>query len=510
MSISTGLSRRAFLAGTSALGLLAATGARAQSAAAAGDIAIPPPIGDIPTNAPLRWIDSGDQKALFWNSFFPKYTQERGVETVYDGLPWSELNTVLPLGIRNGTAQDVFILPSGVAPAVAVRDGWVQPIDDLIPDMAAWKANFPDGAFLEGLNVFDGKTYGVPFTSALVTGAHLLFNRAMLQEAGYDPEASPLTYDQFRDAARKITEASGGRAYGFIVGGAQVGRWGEIVRTLGQMSGAPVGDVSIAAGVDLTNGEVAWGRDEFVEAVELLLAMRDDGSVFPGALSITAPQARAFMPQGAAGMILQGPWNVPTWERENPDFDFGVAPPPRKEGTDGHVIVGQLASAGNTMFLNAKAGNPMAAADVLHYLGTPEGQVAWGSVVGPSDPPLFPEAQKRAGMSDRATATLAMLRDVIRVGPNPFARNPALAEVAKVYVEPTPNLSATVQGLYAGQLTDVRAALKSVADAQSAALDRAFEEARAAGAEVSRDDLVFPNWDVARDYVAADYEALRR
>jgi multiple sugar transport system substrate-binding protein len=499
------LSRRGFLAGSTALAAVSLTGlARAQ------DLTIPPPIGDIPTDKPLRWLDSGDQKGVFLRAFFERYTAERGVPTVYDGLPWSELNTVLPLGIRNGTAQDAFNLPSNISPAVAVQNGWVQPLDGLIPDLETWKAGFPDGAFIEGLNVFDGKTYGLPHTSALVTGAHLLFNRKLLADAGVDPEAQPLTWDSFRETARKVTEASGGRAYGLIIGGAQVGRWADVTRVLGQMAGAACGDLDlpIGAGVDFRTGRVVWNADEFVGVVELLLALKADGSVFPGSLGLAAPQARAFMPQGAAGMILQGPWNIPTWERENPDFDFGIAPPPAPEGATGKIIIGQLASAGNTMWIYSKAGNPMAAADVFHYLGTLDGQIAWGNVVGPSDPPIFPKAQEVAQMSPRSSAALAMFRDIIRVGPNPFARNSELAEVAKAYVAPTPNLASTVQGLFAGEITGVREQLTKLTEATEAALDEAFDKARAGGANVSRDDLVFPNWDPSRNYVAADYAEL--
>ncbi len=387
-----------------------------------------------------------------------------------------------------------------------MRDGWVQPLDDLIPDIEAWKGNFPEGAFLEGLNVFGGKTYGLPYTSALVTSAMVLYNRKLVTDAGVDPAS--LTWDGFREGAKKITEAAKGRAYGFIIGGAQVNRWADVTRTLGQRAGAACGDVSLGAGIDFRTGKVIWDADEFVAAVELLLAMKADGSIFPGSLSLNAPQARAMMPQGVAGFILQGPWNIPQWEREAPDFDFGLAPPPAPDGKNGTVTVAQLASSANTMFVNAKAKNAPAAADVIHYLGTPEGQIAWGGVVGPSDPPIFPVAQQQAKMSERSTAALAMFSDVMRVGPNVFARNPELAAVAKAYVEPTPNLATTVQGLFTGQMTGVKESLTTLTKATEAALDKAFADASAAGAKVSRDDMVFANWDPAKNYVAADYQSL--
>lgn len=500
------LSRRSFLAGSTALTAVTLSGA---GRAAAQEFSIGEPVAPITADGPFRWLDSGDQKAVFYREFFKEYGKVRGIEVVYDGLPWSEISTVLPLGIRNGTAQDAFCLPLNMPPAFAVNEGWVQPLDGLIPDIESWKAGFPAGAFLNGLNVFDGKTYGLPYTSARVTSAHVLFNRKYLRDAGYDPEQTPLTWESFRDAARKVTQNSRGRAYGFIIGGAQVNRWAEVTRTLAQMAGGACGDTSISAGIDFRTGELMFDSDPFVAAVELLLAMKADGSVFPGVLGLNAPQARALMPQGVAGLILQGPWNIPQWERENPDFDFGIAPPPAPEGSaGGQVTVGSLASPGNTMFINAKAKAPEIAADVFHYLGTGQGQIEWGNVVGPSDPPVFPSAAAKSQMSERSKAALAMFEEVIRIGPNAFARNPAMVEVAKVYQEPTPNLAQTVQGLFTGQLQGVKEQLTTLVSATNQALDTAFMTASDAGAKVSRDDLVFPNWQPERDYVDADYQAL--
>ena len=506
--IKMALSRRSFVAGTTALGALGLAGLAGKVRAQDTDFGLGEMIAPATPDGPLRWLDSGDQKAVFYRAFMEQYGQKRGIETVYDGLPWNEIATVLPLGIRNGTAQDVFCLPLNMPPSFAVGEQWVRPLDDLIPDIEAWKAGFPAGAFLEGLNMFNGKTYGLPYTSNRLTSAHLLFNRPYMQEAGFDPDTTPLTWDTFREAARKVTETSGGRAYGFIIGGAQINRWGDISRTLAQMGGTECGDTSIGTGVDFRTGKVVFDSDEWVGAVELLLAMQKDGSVFPGAMGLNAPQARAFMPQGAAGMILQGPWNIPQWERENPDFDFGVAPPPAPKGADGYIIVGSLAATSNTMFVNAKSSNPEYAADILHYLGTERGQTEWGSVVGPSDPPVFPSAAGNSQMSERSKGVLAMFQRIVRIGPNPFARNPQLAEVARLYVEPTPNIAQTVQGLFTGQMSGVNEQLAAVTDATERALDAAFDAAKKAGAEVSRDDLVFANWQPSQDYGEADYRAL--
>lgn len=71
-----------------------------------------------------------------------------------------------------------------------------------------------------------------------------------------------------------------------------------------------------------------------------------------------------------------------------------------------------------------------------------------------------------------------------------------------------PDFGQVVQGIFTGQLSDARAALTDLQSREDAELERAIEAARANGAQVTRDDWVFPNWDPTRDYVEADYAAL--
>ena len=221
----------------------------------------------------------------------------------------------------------------------------------------------------------------------------------------------------------------------------------------------------------------------------MLLGLRDDGSVFPGVMSLIAPQARDFMTQGAAGMIIQGPWNVPIWERTAPDFDFGVSPlaAPDEAAFGNPVFQATLVNTGNMMWMNRQAKNPAYVGGYFRWLGTVEGQTAYANVGMCGDPALFPETIGTATLTPRAVAMLKMAEDRVRVHPNPFVRNPEMTKVAANYTDPTPNLAQAVQGLFAGQLTDVKATLQGVADRQNKALDEAFAtgEAAAKAAEAS-------------------------
>lgn len=490
------LSRRRFLGTAAAFGSMTLA---APALAQAGGYNVP--TGLPAPNGPIRWLDSGGQKGIFHARHLVAYAQAAGVEAVYDGLPWQEIGTILPLGIRNGSAPDTFNLPFGMEPSVALTEGWIQPFEDFIPDFAAWKTAFPAGSFVEGINVFGGRAYGFPYSTERRFNNALLFNQDLMNEVGYDnigPDRA-LTFDEMRDAAAKIS-AKG--VPGFIIGGRQAPRWSGIATMLAQRSGATIGYNGLLEGLDLRTGEYVFGGDAYVNGVELLLAMNADGSVFPGVLSIIAPQAREFISQGMAGMIIQGPWNIPGWEDNAPGFNFGVSPGPAPDmaSLENPIWVGQLMNSANMNWLNAAARNPYHVGGYFRWLGSLEGQVAYANVSSSADPALFPETIALADLSPRAVAMLEMAERYVRIHPNPMARKPGLAAVAGQYVDPTPNLAQAVQGLFAGQLTGVRATLQGVADARSRALDTAIATARANGAEVSRDDFVFTDWNPAQDY----------
>ena len=468
---------------------------------------VPASINDIPEGASFRWIDSGDQKAVFFKKFFADYAADRGVEVIYDPLPWNEIARVIPLGVRNGTAPDVFVLPRNTSLADAVAQGWLQPYDDFIPNIEEWKAGFPTGAFLPGINVFEGKTYGLPFTSNKRYSTHLLYNNQYMEDAGYDPAEKPLTQTEFREAARKITEAGQGRYFGFILGGSQLNRWQAAVRNMGRMAGASAGgDSPLDADIDLRTGEYVFDSDQYIAAVELLIAMNSDGSFFPGLMNLNAPQARAFVPQGAAGMILQGPWNIPGWEGGHPEFDFGVASGPVPDsGPTGKLTISQAGAVPNTISLSADSTNGAIAGEIFQYLGTVQGQVEWGNVVGAGDPPIMPEAIAQADFSDRSRFILNHFNDAIRVGPNPIVRNADLAKVISSFTAPDLGFARTVQGLVSGEMQGVATEMKALKDRYNAALDAAFAKAKAEGATVDRADLVFSNWNPDQDFAASDY-----
>ena len=105
------VSRRTVMKGALAAGaVMSATSIPSQLFA--GQYDIPEPLKPLPTTGGnMRWIDSGDMKGVFWKKIFPEYAASRGITIEYDGLPWKEINKIVPLAVRNGTVHDVFQIP---------------------------------------------------------------------------------------------------------------------------------------------------------------------------------------------------------------------------------------------------------------------------------------------------------------------------------------------------------------------------------------------------------------
>ena len=455
----------------------------------------------------FRWVDSGDQKAVILKQYFELYQRAHPNITVsYDPLPWNEIAKVVPLGVQNGNAHDVFQVPLNVPGAQAISEGWVAPLDDLIPNFQEWKKAFPKGAFASGITDFNGKTYTIPLTSNQRYSTLILYNTAIMQQAGYDPGAKPLTWDEFRAAAKKVTQQGAGKYYGLIIGGNQTNQWSDFVGSLGRMAGAPgSGGDNVTNNIDYRTGEYTFTTAAYLGALDLLLALKGDGSIFPGSNALTAPQARSQMPQGAAGMILQGPWNVPQWKREAPDFKFGVGSQPvPNSGTPLPLSYGPGGS--NLLWVYAKSPNKAIAADIFSYLGSEQGQTAWGTISDGADAPIFPSASQNAKLDPEAQQAQQLFIQQMRLRPDPAVRNPDVSKVDLELKTLTPNFGQVIQGLYTGQLKDAKAALKDLQDRSEAELQRAIKAAQAKGAKVSRDDWKFANWDPTKDFTEADYK----
>lgn len=498
------VSRRTLLkagGATAAAAMLARAGGLGALAQDANyDFKIPDSGAKLPTDdVQLRWMDSGDQKAVFFKAFFPAYTKKHpNIKVQYDGTNWNQIQQAITLGLRNGSAPDVFQLPGTITMAEAVKNNWIGALDDIVPNWTEVRGRFPVGTFATGVNEFNGKTYGYPVTGNMRIGQLLLYNKDYLTKAGYDPTSKIMSWDDFRAAAKKCTEQGKGKYYGLIGGVTQNGALPDVVSVLARFAGG-IGDNVNGVPFNYKTGKFNVAAPEFIGAAELILAIKDDGSTFPGMASLDNPGARGRMPQGLAAMILQGPWNIVAWTQENPDFHLGVALTPQKDPKNITPLSrGPGGSNSWTYFSKTKLGPVVG--DIFSYLGTTEGQTAWAHFDAAGDPSAFPDVLAKAQFDPLSRQAIDLARKYTRLRPDPYVRNPALQQVQLEFKTLTPSYNDVMVGLFTGQLKDVTKSFTDLQERAEKELDRAIAAAQKKGAKVSREDYVFADWDPTKDY----------
>lgn len=129
-------------------------------------------------------------------------------------------------------------------------------------------------------------------------------------KASFDLKTTPVTWDVFRAAAKKMTEQGGGKYYGLIVEGQPGNRFASIAGSFARRA-APIG-----GDINVRTGEYSYALDSYLTAIDLLLGLKADGSIFPGSVSLNAAQTRTQFAQSAAGVIVSGMYNIPRWKVE--------------------------------------------------------------------------------------------------------------------------------------------------------------------------------------------------
>ncbi|MBN1935077.1 MAG: hypothetical protein JW934_10450, partial [Anaerolineae bacterium] len=100
--------------------------------------------------------------------------------------------------------------------------------------------------------------------------------------------------------------------------------------------------------------------------------------------------------------------------------------------------------------------------------------------------------------------------DDIRTVPEPIARNVNQAQVNTERKAQHPNFGELLEGVFSGQIAvaDYKLQAEDYAAMWRAELERAIDEIKGRGLEVSIDDWLYPNWEADKDYTADMYGAL--
>lgn len=439
-------------------------------------------------SGPLQWWDQFNPLQGLHRSVFDKFTADGGPEVEYTVTNPNEQAQALQLAFGSDQLPDVFTLAGvGVPPSVLLNQGWFSPLTtgDTIRDA------LPAGSVVPGLHIFDDQLYSFSIFSFRQYESLNWFNRSLLETADLDPDDPPTSWDDFRAAAQAVQESG---SAGLILPLQFPERMQTFVLELAQTAGFPGSRESGTDGIDLTTGEYRFHDDAFVQAIEFLLSFQQDGSLFPASSSLDARAGRARWAAGAAGYFMDGPWNAGVVSGDFEQFlpQLGVGPIPTPEG-DAPVLT--RPPTGGTFWVSGQSDQVDQVSALLELFVGADYQQGLASAM--DQPPLDLASVASSDAHDTYKQSIEMYSEQVFLGPTPLARNPLVAQVEAAMTLPEPGLGAIVQGVFSGQVDDVRGALQTLSDATTQAREAAIGEV---GGDISAEDWAFPDWVAGVDY----------
>ncbi len=227
------------------------------------------------------------------------------------------------MALDNNALPDIF--PS--------RDPFIQKL--LSTDRVAAIDTLPGGSiFLQKFNKsslqidIHKKNNHVFALPRMVVTFKLIYNKELFVKAGIvdkNGEAlPPKTWEQFRDAAKRISAIDPGKTYGVIfpMKGSSQGEYGffwelKVVRPTSSSFGKLYFD----------NNRGEYDFSFYKPLLEFMRLLREEGSVFPGEKVISDDSARIrFGRRGNIGMYIAASWDVGVLNTQYPaTIDWGVA-----------------------------------------------------------------------------------------------------------------------------------------------------------------------------------------
>ena len=358
------MSRRRFLKGLvfggSAALLAACGGAAAPSgggaaatsapAASGGAAATAAPAASGSAATTLTWWDyySEGANAVAMQAQLKRYTDSHPNVTIQrTAIPFADLKQKLLQGAAAGQLPDIVVIDNPDHSAFAA----LGVLEDLTDRVKAWGQ---DKAYFDGpwkSTTYQGKNYGIPDNSNCLV---LWYNTEFTGPAKVNP---PTNWDELKSAAKALTE---GDRFGLAVSG--------VKSEEGTFQWLPF---LWETGADLPTLNSEGGK----AALQLWVDLVKGGNMSPGILGWTQQDVLTQFQNRKAAMMINGPWQIPTLKKDNPDLKWQVVTLPQSK--QGASILG-----GENMAIVKGGKNIDAAWELLTWTQTPDNLKAYLTEAG--------------------------------------------------------------------------------------------------------------------------------
>ncbi|GAB5507030.1 MAG: extracellular solute-binding protein [Rhizobiaceae bacterium] len=279
---------------------------RIKSALLAGAMAIAAPLGAQAQDEISFLVIDYEAPGMgdWWQLLVSTYEKNTGNKVVVRNTPASEYYEQLLIQAASGTGADILIVnPNNLGEMLAAAQ--LMPLSDMIAKSGL------DDRIVEGgwdsLTV-EGTTYALPITGRTL---ELIYNSCYLEEAGFSEP--PKTPQEFLDYAKALTITDdSGRVtrYGANMVNANEDPTYEMLLMWSIAHGGSYSD---------EDGNFTLDSQPVIDGLNHMKALYDAGVVPKG---MTETDQRSLFATGGTAMTIDGQWQFPFIEKNNPDnFD---------------------------------------------------------------------------------------------------------------------------------------------------------------------------------------------
>lgn len=299
-----------------------------------------------------------ETSAPIYEEIYDQCASELGITVTANHVAGSGLIQTVLQQASSDTLPDVLMLDNPDVQEIA-QAGALSPLSEYGID----SEGYPDSVIQAG--TYEGDLYGL---APVVNSLALFYNVEVLEEAGIE---APQTWDELSAAAEELTE---GDRYGIAFSSTNSfeGTW-QFLPFMWSNGGT---EEDIAA-------------QETVEALEFVDGLVEDGSASSSVVTWSQNDVNDQFLAGNAAMMVNGPWNRPSLEDSDVEFDSVPLPTP-----DGEAPVAPLGGEAFTVPNTGDSETMEAAGEFVSCISGDEHQLTMASERGavPSSTAVAEEA----------------------------------------------------------------------------------------------------------------------
>lgn len=294
---------------------------------------------------------------LYLQDVFSRFEELYGVKVDWQDVPFGEAQTRLRTALAAGSGPDVVNLSGAWVPEFAAA-GQIVNMSQALPE--ALVADYIPGAF----NAFTvgGASYQVPWYLSI---EFMLYNRAILEEAGLSEADLPTTYEQLAEVGRAI-QAKTGR-FGFVM---NLLESDVFLKVLAQY-GVPILD---------EDGKAAFNTEAAVEVLQYFVDLVNEGVIPQDIVNIEHRVMLDRFSAGEMGIVFTGPQLARLIKENNPETYANLGIAPMVVGPEGGADLGVM-----SLVVNSSSPNPKAALALATFVTNPCNMVQFSKMV-----PIYP------------------------------------------------------------------------------------------------------------------------